>query len=98
MGNSKAGIRICRIGKEGQMRLDELIRGSKVRVIKSFEDFDGQKIEVGSEWQFNEYTYFPYDGGYTFYFEEGVMRMAEISAGEDYYVFEHTSEYFEVIN
>ena len=55
------------------MRLDELTQGSKVRIIKSFEDFDGQKIDVGSEWTFKEYTYFPYDGGYTFYFEEGVM-------------------------
>jgi hypothetical protein len=80
------------------MRLDELTQRSKVRIIKSFEDFDGQKIDVGSEWTFKEYTYFPYDGGYTIYFEEGVMRMAEISAGEDYYVFEHASEYFELIN
>ncbi len=78
------------------MRLDELIRGQKVRVIKSFQDFDGEKIGEGSEWTFDNYTYFPYDGGYTFYFNEGVMRMAEISP-EDYYVFEHTSEFFELI-
>jgi Domain of unknown function (DUF3601) len=80
------------------MRLDELTQGSKIKVIKSFEDFDGQKIEIGSEWTFKKYTYFPYDGGYTFYFIEGVMRMAEISSGEDFYVFEHTNEYFELIN
>ena len=78
------------------MRLDELTQGSKVRVIKSFADFDGQKINVGSEWTFKEYTYFPYDGGYTFYFEEGEMRMAEISDA-DYYVFSHASEYFVLI-
>jgi len=40
--------------------------------------------------------YFPYDGGNPFYFAEGVMRMAEIS-DEDYYVFSHASEYFELI-
>jgi hypothetical protein len=79
------------------MRLDELIRGQKVRVIKPFQDFDGEKIEQGSEWTFDKYTYFPYDGGYTFYFNEGVMRMAEISP-EDYYVFEHASEFFELIS
>lgn len=80
------------------MRLDELIEDKKIKVIKSFKDFDGQAIEIGSEWTFVRYTYFPYDGGYTFYFREGVMRMAEISSGEDFYVFEHTSEYFELIN
>ncbi len=80
------------------MQLDELIKGQRIKVIKSFLDFDGQKIEVNSVWTYSEYSYFPYDGGYTFYFEEGVMRMAEISVGEDFYVFEHTSEYFELIN
>jgi len=97
MGDSKTRIGICGFGKEDQMRLNELTPGSKLRVIKSFADFDRQKIEVGSVWTFKEYTYFPYDGGYTFYFEEGVIRMAEISSGEDYYVFEHTNEYFQFI-
>jgi Domain of unknown function (DUF3601) len=78
------------------MSLDELIKGQKIKVIKPFVDFDGQKIELGSEWTYDRYSYFPYDGGYTFYFNEGVMRMAEISP-EDYYVFEHTSEFFEQI-
>lgn len=78
------------------MRLDDLVKGQKIRVIKSFQDFDGTKIEEGSEWTFDSYTYFAYDGGYTFTFNEGDMRMAEISP-DDYYVFEHMEEFFEMI-
>ncbi len=73
--------------------LDDLVAGDRIKVIKEFSDFDNQLIPVGSEWTFKNYTYFPYDGGYTFYFEEGVMRMAEISE-PDYYVFSHAGEYF----
>lgn len=73
--------------------LDDLVAGERIKVIKEFSDFDNQSIPIGSEWTFKNYTYFPYDGGYTFYFEEGVMRMAEISAA-DYYVFSHAGEYF----
>jgi Domain of unknown function (DUF3601) len=73
--------------------LNELLAGDRIKVIKEFKDFDNQQIAVGSEWTFKKYTYFPYDGGYTFYFEEGVIRMAEISE-PDYYVFNHASEYF----
>ncbi len=76
--------------------LNELIQGDRIRVIKDFKDFDGEAIPSGSEWTFKEYTYFPYDGGYTFYFEEGTMRMAEISP-EDSYVLSHASEYFILI-
>ena len=77
-------------------QLDDLEVGCKIRVIKEFSDFDHQVIPVGSEWTFKEYTYFPYDGGYTFYFDEGTMRMAEISEA-DYYVFSHAAEYFILI-
>lgn len=56
------------------MQLDELHAGQKLRVIKSFLDFDSQKIKEGSEWTFENYTYFVYDGGYTFNFKEGVIQ------------------------
>lgn len=79
------------------MQLDELTSGQKIRVTKSFLDFDDQEIREGSEWTFLNYTYFPYDGGYTFYFKEGAMRMAEISP-EDYYVYEHAGELFTLMN
>lgn len=77
--------------------LNDLSAGEKIKVVKEFKDFDNQVISVGSEWTFEKYTYFPYDGGYTLYFKEGVMRMAEIS-DEDYYVFTHASEYFVLIS
>lgn len=73
--------------------LNDLVENNKIKVIKEFKDFDNQIIPVGSEWTFEKYDYFPYDGGYTFYFKEGTMRMAEISDA-DYYVFTHASEYF----
>lgn len=76
--------------------LSDLVCGDRIKVIKEFKDFDNQEIPVDSEWTFQEYTYFPYDGGYTFYFQEGTMRMAEISE-EDYYVFSHANEYFVLI-
>lgn len=73
--------------------LNDLTLGEKIKVLMEFKDFDNQLIPVGSEWTFEKYDYFPYDGGYTLYFEEGVMRMAEISE-TDYYVFTHANEYF----
>jgi hypothetical protein len=60
------------------MSLSDLKAGQRIKVTQEFLDFDGQKIAVDSQWTFKEYTYFPYDGGYTFYFNEGVMRLAEI--------------------
>ncbi|MBK7650033.1 MAG: DUF3601 domain-containing protein [Flammeovirgaceae bacterium] len=46
--------------------LDGLSKGQKIKVIKGFIDFDHDKIEAGRILTFNEYSYFPYDGGYTF--------------------------------
>ncbi len=76
--------------------LSDLIKDDRIKVIKEFKDFDNQVIPVGTEWTFIEYSYFPYDGGYTFNFKEGEMRMAEISEA-DYYVFSHAKEYFVLI-
>jgi Domain of unknown function (DUF3601) len=73
--------------------LDALNEGQRIRVIKTFKDFDGTEIKEGSEWTFQRSSYFPYDGGHTFYFKEGEMRMAEISP-EDYYVYKHFHEFF----
>lgn len=77
--------------------LSDLVPGDRIKAIKSFKDFDGQMIAVDSVWTFKSCTYFAYDGGYTFAFEEGGMRMAEISSGEDSYVIDHAPEYFELI-
>jgi hypothetical protein len=60
------------------MELMDLKAGEQIRVTQEFLDFDGDKIEVGSLWTFKEYKYFAYDGGYTFYFEEGGIRLAEL--------------------
>lgn len=60
------------------MSLSDLKAGQRIKVTQEFLDFGGQKIAVDSQWTFKEYTYFPYDGGYTFYFDQGVIRLAEI--------------------
>ena len=79
------------------MQLDEFLKkGQRVRVTESFRDFDGDLVKAGSEWTFESYSYFVYDGGYTFTFKEGVMRMAEISPN-DYQVFLNAERYFELI-
>ncbi len=76
--------------------LDGLSKGQKIKVIKGFIDFDHDKIEAGRILTFNEYSYFPYDGGYTFQFEEGTIRLAEIDA-ENERVLNNFSEYFELV-
>lgn len=60
------------------MSLSDLKAGERIKVTQEFLDFDGQKIAIDSQWTFKEYTYFPYDGGYTFYFDQGVIHLAEV--------------------
>ncbi len=77
-------------------RLDDLVQGDRIKIVKEFKDFDNQVVPVGTEWTFIDYSYFPYDGGYTFNFKEGEMRMAEISKA-DYYVLCNAAEFFMLI-
>ena len=76
--------------------LTDLKTGQKIKVIQSFLDFDHDKIEEGTEWTFIKYSYFPYDGGYTFEFQEGGMRFAEIDPSS-YQVMNSPSAFFELI-
>jgi len=55
--------------------------GQRYLVLRTFTDFDRQVVEAGRELTFLSYSFFPYDGGYTLYFEEGVIRLAEIDDG-----------------
>lgn len=52
--------------------------GHRYRVLRDFTDFDSQPVPAGRLLTFASYSYFPYDGGYTLCFEEGVIRLAEI--------------------
>ncbi|MBL7876222.1 MAG: DUF3601 domain-containing protein [Cyclobacteriaceae bacterium] len=76
--------------------INDLIAGQKIRVITEFLDFDNYKIEAGRILTFTSYTYFPYDGGYTFQFEEDTIRLAEIDAANDE-VLTNFSKYFELM-
>lgn len=57
--------------------------GEQYLVLQTFTDFDGQLIEAGRTLTFKEYNFFPYDGGYTVFFEETIVRLAEISTAND---------------
>ncbi|HBY58943.1 MAG TPA: hypothetical protein DEH78_03930 [Solibacterales bacterium] len=52
--------------------------GERFRIVRAFTDFDGDRFEAGRILTFRSYNYFPYDGGYTVAFDEGVLRLAEI--------------------
>ena len=77
-------------------QLSDLVKGEKIKVIKEFLDFDKYKVEAGRLLTFKEYSYFAYDGGYTFDFEEYGFRLAEIDE-DNLQVLNRFSEYFEVI-
>lgn len=68
--------------------------GGRYRVRRPFTDFDGQQVEGGRTLTFRSYRYFPYDGGYTLEFEEGVIRLAQI-APDNAAVLESFPLYFE---
>ena len=74
----------------------ELKPGQKIRIIKSFRDFDNTEITEGTILTFLAYDYFPYDGGYTLKFQESEIRLAEISK-QDHYILEHPWEYIQLV-
>jgi hypothetical protein len=73
-------------------RLTGLRPGDRLRVVRGFTDFDGVAWTEGQTLEFVEYSYFPYDGGYTFSFREGTLRLAH---GSDDRVLRGPEEFFE---
>ena len=73
-----------------------LLPGQKIRIIKSFKDFDNAEIMEGTILTFVDYEYFPYDGGYTFKFQECEIRLAEISP-EDTIILQRPWDYAELL-
>lgn len=52
--------------------------GDRVRLRRTFRDFDGATHVEGTELVLGSRDYFPHDGGYTFRFADGTMiRLAE---------------------
>ena len=56
--------------------------GARYRVTREFQDYDSKFHNVGEEWDFIGYDFFPYDAGYTFYValkrgSESAFRMQE---------------------
>jgi hypothetical protein len=50
-----------------------LAEGDRVRVVRDFQDFDGQRIALGRELVLLEKSYVPYDAGFTLKFAGGVV-------------------------
>lgn len=64
--------------QEQRLRFGTMKPGERFRVVKDFTDFDGKAFAKGRMLTFRAYHYFHYDGGYTIYFEEDIIRLAEI--------------------
>jgi hypothetical protein len=66
---------------EPSFRLTDLRPGDRLRVIRGFTDFDGVAWAEGQVLEYVHFGYFPYEGGYTFAFSEGTLRLAHGDSG-----------------
>ena len=76
--------------------LSDLKPGQKLRVIQDFYDFDKDLVDLNTVWTFKKSSYFPFDGGYIFEFEEGGIRLAEIDP-ENVQVLQNPGAYFVLV-
>ena len=73
--------------------------GDRVRVRKSFTDYNGSLFEAGDTWYFACAYYLPYDGGYTLYISHDRVTIGGIylQVEEQSDVCGHAEKYFEVV-
>jgi hypothetical protein len=74
--------------------LSHLRPGERVLVRTAFRTFDGDEIESGRTLTFLGYTFFPYDDGYTFSFEEGGFRLSGLVAENEAVMLNDGERYF----
>lgn len=74
-------------------RLADLRPGDRVRVVRAFTDFDGVAWPEGLTLEYVDSSYFHYDGGYTFHFTAGTLRLAHLDPENDR-VLRRPEEYF----
>ena len=65
--------------------------GDRIQVIRAFEDFDGEAWAPGEILEYRDYSYVPYDGGFTFRFAGRELRLAY---GSNDPVLKNPEEYF----
>jgi hypothetical protein len=59
------------------MRTQGLKAGDRIRILKTFQDFDGQEIVAGRELTLADYSVFFYYAGHTLRFTDGtVIRLS----------------------
>lgn len=78
------------------MYLTHLVKGQKIRIIKSFQSFDKVQIDKGRVLTFIGYSFFPYDDGYSFSFEEGGFRLSG-NVSENMEILGKFDQYFELL-
>ena len=74
--------------------LTHLRPGERVLVRTAFRTFDGGEIAAGRTFTFVGYTFFPYDDGYTFSFEEGGFRLSGLVAENEAVLVNEGERYF----
>jgi len=46
------------------------IPNEKYKIIKEFNDYDGDTVKFGDEWEYITYSFLPYDSGLTLFFSK----------------------------
>jgi hypothetical protein len=80
------------------MHISHLVEGDRIRIKTGFTDFDGKQWSQGQQLLFSEQSYFPYDGGYTLTFDQGIMRLAEIVEENALVIRNEAEEFFELVD
>ena len=65
-------------GPAAGLSVGQFRAGLEVRVVQTFQDYDGQEVRAGEVLHFVEGSYFFYEGGYTLRFAEKTIRLADI--------------------
>lgn len=70
--------------------------GTRVRVLRTFHDFDGRTIAAGTILELTSYDYFAHDGGHTLRFADGaVIRLLDGDPRSEPVLADRTGVYFE---
>ena len=89
----------CRDAVNKSFDFGHLRAGDRVRVRKTFTDYNGSIFEAGDTWYFACAYFLPYDGGYTLYISHDRVTVGGLYLQEEAQsdICGHPKEYFAVI-